>query len=208
MKEVYDALRASPMWNETLLLVTYDEHGGFFDHVPPLNNVPNPDGLNTTNPPFNFTRIGVRVPAIVVSPWVEPGVVVHGPAEGNGNAFCHSSIPATVRKLFAPSEPFLTKRDAWASTFDELLTLDAPRTNCPSSMPTPALHRDLVPHLLPKLDGKMPLSDLQKGFVQTVAAKMGDSSMTDDVLAKMTEGEGGQYVERMVDLAKRQAAAE
>lgn len=75
VKEVYETLRASPQWNETLLIITYDEHGGFFDHVKtPFVNVPNPDG-NTGPAPyfFKFDRLGVRVPTIMVSPWIKKG---------------------------------------------------------------------------------------------------------------------------------------
>ena len=75
VKEVYEALRASPQWGEMLFLVTYDEHGGFFDHVPtPVNGVPSPDRI-VSRPPFNFTfeRLGVRVPAFIISPWIEKG---------------------------------------------------------------------------------------------------------------------------------------
>ena len=75
IKEVYEALRESPQWNETLLIITYDEHGGFYDHVPtPVVNVPNPDGLDGPAPDsFKFNRLGVRVPTIMVSPWIEKG---------------------------------------------------------------------------------------------------------------------------------------
>lgn len=75
LQKVYEALRASPQWDESLLLVTYDEHGGFFDHVPtPVTGVPNPDGI-TGPPPFNFgfDRLGVRVATLAISPWVEKG---------------------------------------------------------------------------------------------------------------------------------------
>ena len=75
VKEVYEALRSSPQWNETLLIITYDEHGGFFDHVTtPFSNVPSPDG-NTGPAPsfFKFDRLGVRVPTIMVSPWIKKG---------------------------------------------------------------------------------------------------------------------------------------
>jgi phospholipase C len=75
VKEVYETLRASPQWNETLLVITYDEHGGFFDHVPtPVRGVPNPDGIVGPEPfNFHFDRLGVRVPTIMVSPWIEKG---------------------------------------------------------------------------------------------------------------------------------------
>lgn len=76
VKEVYETLRASPQWNETLLVITYDEHGGFFDHVKtPFVNIPSPDG-NTGPAPyfFKFDRLGVRVPTIMVSPWIKKGI--------------------------------------------------------------------------------------------------------------------------------------
>lgn len=75
VKEVYETLRASPQWNETLFVITYDEHGGFYDHVAtPVSGVPSPDGIVGPEP-FNFTfdRLGVRVPTIAVSPWIEKG---------------------------------------------------------------------------------------------------------------------------------------
>jgi len=75
VKEVYEALRSSPQWNETLLVITYDEHGGFYDHVKtPYVGIPNPDG-NTGPAPgfFKFDRLGVRVPTIMVSPWIQKG---------------------------------------------------------------------------------------------------------------------------------------
>ncbi|PIA60180.1 hypothetical protein AQUCO_00400811v1 [Aquilegia coerulea] len=136
VKEVYETLRASPQWNETLLVITYDEHGGFYDHVPtPVTGVPSPDGI--VGPPpffFGFDRLGVRVPTIMISPWINKGTVVHGP---NGSPFPtsefeHSSIPATVKKLFNLPTLFLTKRDEWAGTFESIvLGRTQPRTDCP-----------------------------------------------------------------------------
>lgn len=83
VKEVYETLRASPQWKETALLITYDEHGGFYDHVPtPISGVPNPDGIIGPDPfYFRFDRLGVRVPTILVSPWVEK-------ATGQSLCFC------------------------------------------------------------------------------------------------------------------------
>lgn len=83
VKEVYETLRASPQWNETLFVITYDEHGGFYDHVQtPYVDIPNPDG-NTGPAPyfFKFDRLGVRVPTIMVSPWIKKGT-------GNVSALC------------------------------------------------------------------------------------------------------------------------
>lgn len=75
VKEVYETLRASPQWKEMALLITYDEHGGFYDHVPtPVSGVPSPDGITGPDPfYFQFDRLGVRVPTILVSPWIDKG---------------------------------------------------------------------------------------------------------------------------------------
>lgn len=75
VKEVYEALRSSPQWNEMLFVIIYDEHGGFYDHVPtPVVGVPSPDGIVGPEPyNFQFDRLGVRVPAIMISPWIERG---------------------------------------------------------------------------------------------------------------------------------------
>ncbi|KAK4488591.1 hypothetical protein RD792_004357 [Penstemon davidsonii] len=75
IKEIYESLRSSPQWNEILFVIIYDEHGGFYDHVPtPVEGVPSPDGLVGPEPyKFQFDRLGVRVPAILISPWIERG---------------------------------------------------------------------------------------------------------------------------------------
>jgi phospholipase C len=134
--DVYEALRANEdAWKKTLLVVTYDEHGGFYDHVvPPSDNVPNPDGINSPLPgdpswvpAFQFDRLGVRVPALLVSPWIDPGT--------ESRRLQHTSVLATVKKLFGlPS--FLTKRDASATPFDDLLTRrETPRDDTPTKLP-------------------------------------------------------------------------
>eukprot|EP00253_Pinus_taeda_P023036 PITA_23036 len=103
VKEVYEMLRSSPQWNETLFLINYDEHGVFFDHIPtPVKDVPSPDDIIGLDPFFfKFDRLGVRVPTIVISPWIDKGTVIHG-ANGSypSSQFEHSSIAVTVEKLF------------------------------------------------------------------------------------------------------------
>jgi len=70
--QVYNVIRSNPkLWESTLLVVTYDEHGGFYDHVPPPATIA-PDGYTTE---WTFDRLGVRVPAILVSPWIDAGVI-------------------------------------------------------------------------------------------------------------------------------------
>ncbi|KAJ7186291.1 hypothetical protein O6H91_04G137300 [Diphasiastrum complanatum] len=135
VKEIYEILRASPQWKEMLFVITYDEHGGFFDHVPtPLQNVPNPDGRMGPDPfYFEFERLGVRVPTIMVSPWINKGTVVHEPHGPTPHSqYEHSSLPATIKKIFELDSDFLTKRDAWAGTFESILSeRQTPRTDCP-----------------------------------------------------------------------------
>jgi phospholipase C len=67
--DVYNAIRSSEVWDSTLLIIFYDEHGGFYDHVSPPGAVP-PDAVSSD---ACFKRLGVRVPALLVSPWVEVG---------------------------------------------------------------------------------------------------------------------------------------
>jgi phospholipase C len=122
--DVYEALRSSPAWENTLLLITSDEHGGFYDHVLPPSAV-NPDGKNA--PEFDFSVLGVRVPAVVVSPFIPARTI-------DSTVYEHSSVAATLRKLFRLPRP-LTKRDDSANTFDSVLTLSTPRTDCPTHLP-------------------------------------------------------------------------
>ena len=77
IKDIYEALRASPAWSETLFVVTYDEHGGFYDHVAPLKAPPPNDGETSyPDPGFKFDRLGVRIPTILVSPWIKKGTIL------------------------------------------------------------------------------------------------------------------------------------
>jgi phospholipase C len=123
---VYNALRANDkLWEKSMLLVLWDEHGGFHDHVPPPATV-TPDAASAAAA-FKFDRLGVRVPAVVVSPWVRKGST-------DSRRYDHSAIPATLKRLFA-IPAFLTHRDAQANAFDGDL-LDDPRDDTPESIPT------------------------------------------------------------------------
>ena len=128
---VYNALATGPQWDKTLLLVFYDEHGGFFDHVTPPEDPPDDN-------PKTFTRYGVRVPAFVISPWVEARSVSH-------TLFDHATIPKTILKRFCPTplateshgdlarrlgkgqSHYVGRRIADAVDLGELLTLTEPR---------------------------------------------------------------------------------
>jgi phospholipase C len=122
---VYNLLRSSPVWPNTVFLIVYDEHGGIYDHVPPPALDPaHPDGHTDKETGFNFDRLGVRVPAILVSPWVPAGTIV------DGRVFEHASIPATVTNLFIdPNYADRTPREQAADTFLDLLSLDTMRTD-------------------------------------------------------------------------------
>ena len=126
---VYNALRSSPQWQSTMLIITYDENGGTFDHVPPPAAIP-PDSIHTT--PFNFDRYGVRVPAVIVSPYIKPRTILR-PTTGAQYPFDHTSIIATLRKRFSLGSP-LTKRDEVAPDLESVLNLDQPSNLGPEKL--------------------------------------------------------------------------
>ncbi|OZG71118.1 phosphoesterase [Hahella sp. CCB-MM4] len=134
--DIYQALRNSPLWSKTLLIITYDEHGGTYDHVAPPENAAQPADC-PDNEGFNFQRFGVRVPTVLVSPLIEAGTVFRVPEPDKdltGNSpsttpFDHTSILATVEKRFGLSS--LTTRDAAAPDIGPVLTLKSPRNDYP-----------------------------------------------------------------------------
>jgi phospholipase C len=96
--EVYTAITSGPQWkrNETLFIVTFDEHGGTYDHVAPGSTV-NPDGMNGRENGFKFDSLGARVSTILISPFVRPGTVFRAPY-GSQYDFDHTSFIATILK--------------------------------------------------------------------------------------------------------------
>jgi phospholipase C len=104
---IYDALRRSPaVFEKTVFVITYDEHGGFYDHVPPPKTV-KPDGM-VWRGTFAFDLLGVRVPTVIVSPWIPRHTV-------DETLYDHTAIIQTVRSVFAPGKPALTQRDKQAN---------------------------------------------------------------------------------------------
>ena len=123
-----EAVRAGPKWEKTLLLVAYDDAGGFYDHiVPPHEGVPNDEaacnirdhpGMANTScagaakalGPFDFRRLGLRSTAMIISPWIAKGSVIQAPQGPYATSqWEHSSIPATAKTLFNLTG-FLTQR--------------------------------------------------------------------------------------------------
>lgn len=125
---VYNAIRVVPaLWQSTALLIVYDEHGGIHDHVVPPGCIP--DGYvakaadTGTGMPFAFDRLGIRVPAILVSPWIPRGTVVPGTEDqANGRIFEHACIPGTVTNFFLKGDAKRTDREKNAQNFLDLLT--------------------------------------------------------------------------------------
>lgn len=131
LASVYAAIRNSPYWETSLLIITYDEHGGLYDHQPPPSAPApgdNPDyGYNKHG--FNFEQYGVRVPAVVVSPLISGQI--------DDTPYDHTSVLVTLEKLFG-LQP-LTGRDGAKTTNDVLhLLSDTPRLDCPTSLVSPA----------------------------------------------------------------------
>ncbi|HXG93316.1 MAG TPA: alkaline phosphatase family protein [Blastocatellia bacterium] len=120
----YNAIRNSPIWEKSLLIVTYDEHGGFFDTVaPPPAIAPGdkPSGQYSIHG-FTFEQYGPRVPAVIVSPLIPQNIIDH-------RVYDHASIPATIEAIFGL--PHLTQRDANANNLTSLMSLEDPRQDVP-----------------------------------------------------------------------------
>src|SRR5262249_34860251 len=124
--------RQSPHWEHSLLLITFDEHGGFYDHVAPPSAVPPGDTITAdyVQQGFQFDQLGVRVPAIVVSAYTPRNVIDH-------TVYDHTSMLKTIEELFGMRS--LTARDRAASSCLHLLALATPRTDAPRELPFPVV---------------------------------------------------------------------
>jgi len=126
IKAVYESIRASSCWTRSALIIIYDEHGGFYDHVTPPGGVPAPGDVPPTRG-FDFTQLGVRVPALIISPWIPKNLIDH-------TLYDHTSVLATLRSRF-PALGFFTERDKLANDCSHLFCLDQPRTDTPEKLP-------------------------------------------------------------------------
>ena len=146
IKQTYEAIRNSPLWEKSLLVIVWDEHGGFYDHVAPPKAVApgdkiiNPKSINQYG--FDFTQYGVRVPAVIVSPYIAKNTIDH-------RLYDHSSVPATLGKLFDFSP--LTERDKNANNLIPLIS-DILRTDTPSVLPAVAMP-NIFKVMLEKIEG-------------------------------------------------------
>ena len=120
----------SPQWAHTALFITWDEHGGYYDHLPPPKAC-KPDAHammyeqgDTTG--GEFDRLGIRVPLLVVSPYVKPGYVGH-------TTYDHTSILRFIQAKF--KIPALTARDANADPLMDMFDFSAPKALSPAPLP-------------------------------------------------------------------------
>ncbi len=113
VNSIFQALTKSPYWSTSALIITFDEHGGIYDHVSPQVPLPQPDDYEEIKYKYKFDISGLRVPTIVVSPFVKSGFVDH-------NLYDHTSILKTIEERFALDA--LTKRDANARSFSDVFS--------------------------------------------------------------------------------------
>ncbi|RFU31706.1 hypothetical protein B7463_g4635, partial [Scytalidium lignicola] len=141
IKKVYDSLRAGPQWDNSLLIITFDETGGFHDHVAP-SLAPRPDNLtyseaapNGIEYTYEFNRLGGRVPTWLISPWITEGAVEQFGTNSMGDtvSYCATSVLRTLGYLwdFSPFNP----RVEWAPSFDHLIQTES-RSDVISTLPT------------------------------------------------------------------------
>lgn len=195
IKATYEAIRNSPHWNTSLLIVTWDEHGGFYDHIQPPRAVPPGDtqpGSKYNHYGFTFGQYGVRVPAVVVSPLIPANVI-------DNRLYDHASIPATVEAAFGLGP--LTARDAAANNVLPLLSLSTPRADCPTTLPNPAtLVAARIRQLVPKMNETVDSGNLPGRLLAATRLDMELSppSETHAILARVqtiqTREQAQQYI--------------
>jgi phospholipase C len=132
IRATYETIRSSPIWEQSLFVIVWDEHGGFYDHVPPPAAIPPGDaaqfsGANTTG--FRFDQYGVRVPAVVISPLIPQNTIDH-------RLYDHASVLSTVERSFGLNG--LTARDRGANDLLGLASLPAARTVAANLFALPA----------------------------------------------------------------------
>ena len=156
--DVYEALRANEdVWQHCLFVVLHDEHGGLFDHVPPPSTLAGPSA--SVSPPFAFDRLGLRVPALLISPYLNAGV--------DSTVYEHVSLVRTVREHFCPGSQALNPREAAAPLLRRDQFLNVPRPDAPKRVerttPIPLIATAGAAE-------QRPLGDLQQSLVHLAAA--------------------------------------
>jgi phospholipase C len=205
--DVYYAVRNGPGWNDTLLLITYDEHGGNYDHVPPPWGATPPGDGTVGEEGFDFTRFGIRVPALLISPRIAAGTVFRA----KRGVIDHTSVLKTIELRWGVDP--LTARDKAAADLGDVLTLATPRTDDPlvgvqipvsnaqhpnSSVPS---HIDLI-HAAKVAD--LPLRNEQGSYDKHVPPDLSSSAALSDYIQARTAA-WTQHLQRMRKRAGRNA---
>jgi phospholipase C len=181
---VYSAVRKSPDWEKTLLIIIFDEHGGCYDHVPPPTTIaPDQAFIEKGNPGysgFKFDHLGVRVPAVVISPFTRAGMVLN-------DVYDHTTILKTVMECFGMVDFVSNKlgdRAAKAKPLQEAVKLDVPRQDLPVIPTPPTLEVSAVQKTLAL--GKWllhasekPVTDLHKAALSEAAHRLGRADLVD-----------------------------
>ena len=153
--DIYAALFDTPnVFNRTLFIVTYDEHGGFYDHAQPPRQTPPAIPPDKETKKFAFNVLGPRVPTVLVSPWIPADTVDHA-------HFDHSAIPASLRSRFAPNSGPLSARDAASAKVWHNLSLEKPRAG--TDMPDPRGLAKALEKASRDQTGDAPAADVRAG---------------------------------------------
>jgi len=161
---IWQAVSSSKAWNNILLVITYDEHGGCYDHVLPPWGALTPDAASDPGQEgFSFNRFGVRVPMVVVSPFVKPGTVFRS---NTATPYDHTSVLATLRDwLGIPANKMLpSARIGAAPNLAQVLTLTEP---APLPKISPPASAPVTTTLA------LPTNDLQKSLIAAAARRFG-----------------------------------
>lgn len=172
ISDIYNALRANEgAWNKTLLVVMYDEHGGFYDHVVPPKTIA-PDNCKA-DVNFDFTRLGPRVPVVLASPWLARTV--------DAMQYDHTSLLAFICDRFGLDKSRLGQRCASTQHFGNApIWLEAPRNDTP-----PALRRaPQPPRSQADKDHETPLASQIGSLIEVMHAKV-MGKVQDDLWQKL-----------------------
>ncbi|WP_338358671.1 alkaline phosphatase family protein [Yeosuana marina] len=195
IQDLYNTIRTSAYADNTLLIITYDEHGGCFDHVPPpcvdpTSAYPCPDsGTNKGQKDFRFNRLGVRVPMVMVSPWIQKNTIIN-------ETFEHTSFIKTMCERWGMQG--LTERDKKAPSFNSSSLFSDAKRDLPY----------IAPPAIPKVEDaaydQEPLNDLQRSILlgasyvaqQSVGFQQ-DAMTMDEVKEIHTVGEAVRHLNRI-----------
>lgn len=188
VNRIYDAIRLADNpngsnWRNTLLVITFDEHGGCYDHVPPPTATPPEASAPAGQMGFRFDRLGLRVPTILVSAWVEPGTVINDPLH-------HNSLTKTLSEKWGLGH--LTDRDRTAPDLDAAFPRSTPWDRAEWPVITP---RALPPEQQRASNADHPLNGLQRSIVGLATAIAGDPTSLPDNLTVL---EAMRYMERTI----------